>query len=202
MKNKKGNAAVIAIIIVIVAITAGIVGWMFAKKSQAPDQQKVATQPTSITKQTTLIPAPVGQPAPTTPTIPSTQSYIEVKELGFKIPIDPAMASDLTYKVNAVGGSVTFSSKSLTAVNNVCGDGSSGAVITKIQGSPSAPKGPLAGESSFYQARISDIKQFDGFFFFYQGPQDSCTDGKNIALEGDVYQSVIDGFKNISLITK
>jgi len=33
MKNKKGNVAVIAIIIVIVAITAGALGWMFAKKT-------------------------------------------------------------------------------------------------------------------------------------------------------------------------
>jgi uncharacterized protein HemX len=44
--RKKGNAAVIAIIIVIVAITAGIIGWNFAKKSQAPTQQ-VATQTTN-----------------------------------------------------------------------------------------------------------------------------------------------------------
>ena len=46
MQNKKGNVAVIAIVIVIVAITAGIVGWMFAKKSetsvsQTPPQQEV-----------------------------------------------------------------------------------------------------------------------------------------------------------------
>jgi lipopolysaccharide export LptBFGC system permease protein LptF len=45
MKNKKGNVAVIAIIIVIVAITAGVIGWMFAKKSQVSVQEiKPATQ--------------------------------------------------------------------------------------------------------------------------------------------------------------
>jgi hypothetical protein len=38
-QNKKGNIAVTTIIIVIVAITAGIIGWMFAKKSQAPISQ-------------------------------------------------------------------------------------------------------------------------------------------------------------------
>jgi len=36
MQNKKGNVVVIAIIVVIVAITAGIICWMFAKRSQAP----------------------------------------------------------------------------------------------------------------------------------------------------------------------
>lgn len=40
MQNKKGDAVVIAIIIVIVAITAGVIGWMFAKKSQTPPRQE------------------------------------------------------------------------------------------------------------------------------------------------------------------
>ena len=48
MKNKKGNVTVIALIIVIVAITAGFVGWMFAKKSQAPVQQTVVSQPIQV----------------------------------------------------------------------------------------------------------------------------------------------------------
>ena len=44
MKNKQGNVAVVAVIIIIVAITAGVVGWMFAKKSQAPAPQIATTQ--------------------------------------------------------------------------------------------------------------------------------------------------------------
>jgi len=45
-QNKKGNVAVITVIIVIVAITAGVIGWKFAKKSQAPIETKtVAQQP-------------------------------------------------------------------------------------------------------------------------------------------------------------
>lgn len=36
MKNKKGNIAVIALIVVIVATTAGVIGWLFAKKIPAP----------------------------------------------------------------------------------------------------------------------------------------------------------------------
>jgi hypothetical protein len=50
MKNKRGNVAVITIIIVIVAITAGAIGWMFATKSQAPVQQAAVIQPISVEK--------------------------------------------------------------------------------------------------------------------------------------------------------
>ncbi len=54
MQNKKGNVAVITVIIVIVAITAGVIGWMFAKISQAPVQKMVENQsvsPDSTTQQ-------------------------------------------------------------------------------------------------------------------------------------------------------
>lgn len=46
MKNKKGNVAVTVILIVIVAITAGIIGWMFAKKSQVPAPISIKSQKT------------------------------------------------------------------------------------------------------------------------------------------------------------
>lgn len=45
---QKGNVAVIAIIIVIVAITAGVIGWLFARKTQiqsTPNKQTRAEQP-------------------------------------------------------------------------------------------------------------------------------------------------------------
>jgi len=64
-QNKKGNVAVVAIIIVIVAITAGIIGWLFTKKSQV-QVQPVATQSTPTVAQT----QPVTTP---TPTAPATQ---------------------------------------------------------------------------------------------------------------------------------
>ena len=45
MKNKKGNVVVIAIIVAIVAITAGVIGFLFAKKIQAPATEPAVTQP-------------------------------------------------------------------------------------------------------------------------------------------------------------
>lgn len=70
MKNKKGNVAIIAIIIMIVAITAGVVGYLFAKKTQAPVAAPVVTQPVSITQ------VPVTQPA-VQPTAQSNNASIE-----------------------------------------------------------------------------------------------------------------------------
>jgi hypothetical protein len=55
MKNKKGNIAVITIIILIVAITAGVFGWMLAKKTLTPSTV-VAPSPTK--------PAPDSQTKP------------------------------------------------------------------------------------------------------------------------------------------
>lgn len=51
-QNQKGNMAVVAAIIAIIAITAGVIGWKFAKKSPAPAQQAVVTQSTASVAQT------------------------------------------------------------------------------------------------------------------------------------------------------
>lgn len=149
--------------------------------------QKVVQQP---------VQTPAVQPVPATPIAPSNQNFFVVKELGIKLPVDSAMVDDLTYKISA-GGSAVFSSKSLTTANKFCGDGASGAAIAKISGTPAK-----SSEPEFYKAHISSVKQFDGFFLFYGGPQDSCTMGKNVDLENKVSQTVFEGFKQAVLITQ
>ena len=52
MENKRGNVAIIAIIIVIMAITAGVVGWMFANKSQDKVQQQSVDRSVSTSAST------------------------------------------------------------------------------------------------------------------------------------------------------
>lgn len=54
MKNKKGNVAIIAIIIAIVAINAGVIGWLLASRNQVPVQQMAATQPGQVAQNSTL----------------------------------------------------------------------------------------------------------------------------------------------------
>ena len=92
MKNKKGNVMVIAIIIVIVAITAGVLGWLFAAKSQAPSAQTISqsTTPQTPTQPAVQVAEPATQSAPSaTQSAPSaTQSApsaVENKESNWKL---------------------------------------------------------------------------------------------------------------------
>lgn len=87
MKNKRGNVAVIGLIIVIVVITTGVITWLIATKSQAPVQQAVLTQPTAPVTQTQPVVAtqPVNETA-------NWQTYANTK-LGFTI----KYPSDWTY---------------------------------------------------------------------------------------------------------
>ncbi|MDP3779391.1 MAG: hypothetical protein Q8R30_05110 [bacterium] len=52
MKNEKRNVVVIAIIIVIAAIAAGVIIWLATAKTQAPVQRAIITQPTTPAVQT------------------------------------------------------------------------------------------------------------------------------------------------------
>ncbi|EKE18659.1 MAG: hypothetical protein ACD_9C00268G0006 [uncultured bacterium] len=81
MKNKKGNVAVIAIIIVIVAITASVITWLVATKSQAPVQKETANQSAPVATQ------PNKQPAPepvANQQIPQQEGYFISSKLGIK----------------------------------------------------------------------------------------------------------------------
>lgn len=53
MKTQKGNVAVITLIIIVVAITAGVIGWLFVKNSQTPVQQTEVARPTAPVTQLT-----------------------------------------------------------------------------------------------------------------------------------------------------
>ncbi len=172
-------------LIALFALVFGTVFWLMGKRTitEAPVTQ--TTQVTSREKQAENA---------------KTQKYVEVKELGFKIPVDDAMADDLTYTIVKPDGvpfsSANFSSKTLNAVDKDCST-LSGMQIQKISGTPA--KNPT-GESDFYSARTDYIKQFDGFFLLYQSPQASCTMGKNVDLESRVAQAVSEGFKNVTLL--
>jgi hypothetical protein len=177
-------------------VTLGILSLVILFLAGCGQQQVDQVQP--------IVPVPVveqpaqpvaTQPVPVAPI--NTPNYIEVKELGFKIPVDASMVGDLTY-IKMEGPAVIFSSKSLNTVNKNCGDGASGPVISKIMGTPSRPADGAGAE--FYTSRMSDIKQFAGFFLIYHGPQDSCTLGKRVDLESKVAQTVFVGFKNVVLI--
>lgn len=127
----------------------------------------------------------------------TNQNYIEVKELGFKIPVDSSMADEVTYKIN--DQAVSFSSKTLNALNKGCEGGI--AIISKILGTPSNPVGTKemfgGSASDYFKSRMANIKQFEGFFLLFSGPQSPCTDNRH-DLESQVIQTILNGFRNIS----
>jgi hypothetical protein len=97
MKNKQGNVAMIVVIVVVVAITAGAVGWMFAKRMQVPAPQVAVVQPAQTKN---IQPINVTQPESQTPPVEqattpavnakdeiSWQPYTNVKnDFGFEYP--------------------------------------------------------------------------------------------------------------------
>ena len=178
--------------IIIIAITVGAFVWVYEK-----NQPEIAPGQIQISKNN----QPAEQPQSanqSTPEVKSSQITVKIKEMGFKMTIDASVLGDLIYKIIPGGdgySSVAFSSKSLNALSAGCADGT--AVISKINGTPQKN---ATGESQFYLGRMADIKQFDGYFLFYAGPQDSCSAGKHVDFEKNVAKIISDGFRNISPI--
>jgi len=182
--NTKIKTWVGTVIIIIMAITAVTSVWLYEKNQleiASPVQVKIPVKQKNTTQKSE------------NPTVADNQNYIEVKELGFKFPVDTEMAKEVTYKIIKPLG-VPYSSAEIDSQTGGC----EGGVISKIPGTPSKN---VTGESEFYTARMSDIKQFNGFFLFYQHPQAVSCD---VVKYGDVQQKIIqatsDMFKNISLI--
>lgn len=72
----------IALIVVIVVITAGVVGWMFAKKSQAPAPQTELIKPTAPVAQKQ--PTASSEVQPQTTNMPADWKAYQDKELGYE----------------------------------------------------------------------------------------------------------------------
>src|SRR6185369_6461120 len=88
MKNKQGNIAVIALIIVIVAITAGAVGYLFANKTQTPVAQPVAVRQSESVAKTQQPAAPIIQPSTLVDETANLQTYTNSENgFSFKNPV-------------------------------------------------------------------------------------------------------------------
>jgi hypothetical protein len=149
-------------------------------------QQKNQNQSVSQPNQTT-------QPSPSVPKKSNNEQVsFEVKEFGFKFPVDATIKDEMTYKIIKPTGvpysSATFSSKT---------GGCDGGTIDKIEGTPEKND---TGESQFFTDRLSEIKQFNGFFIFYRYPQAVSCSSKYARIEREVLQAVSYGFENITLI--
>jgi|GEM_PF-3063603 len=79
MENKKGNVVVITLIIIVVAITAGILGWLLAKKTQISATQFTNVKPI-VAQQYTVVPAaPSAMTPPVAPAVNNPSFVINGK---------------------------------------------------------------------------------------------------------------------------
>jgi hypothetical protein len=153
------------------------------------------TQPTTPAPVAQVPTEPVvTQPDPTTPAV--TQNYIEVKELGFKVPVDALSAKEITYKIaqatkDKPTPSVYFSTKALNSMSKDCEEGSIGA-ISKVSGKVST-------DPNSENFMPGEIKQLQGFSLVFDTPQAPCHSGDN-SLDIKFMQMLETGFKNAVLL--
>ena len=167
----------------VLAISSVLLGVVFlAGCGQKQTSQTQPTTPAPVAQQPATNQPATTQPAPTTPA--ATQNFIEVKEFGVKLSIDPTFA---TYKVE----SGTTDRILVYSVTGQC----EGGEISKLTGTPASRKGEFVPSA--------EIKQFSGFFLVYQTPQAVSCDPKKF---GDIQQKIVpavqNGFKNAVLITQ
>lgn len=111
------------------------------------------------------------------------KTYFEIKELGVKFLVSKDIKDDLIYKYDSKNGAY-LSAKSLVSIDAGCSaeNGPLGA-ISKIEGTPES----VDKNAEYYLARKNAIKQFDGFFIFFEGPQAICALNKKNIDQADDY---------------
>ena len=120
---------------------------------------------------------------------------LKITELGFQIPIDSSLMNEVIYK-DVEDFTVGFSTKSLNEISKYCEEDAGGR-ISWISDTPSSPG---MASADFFEGREADIKQFDGFFLFYQQPQATCTKDQH-ELETEFIKAIRNGFEDASLIS-
>lgn len=139
----------------------------------------------------------------------NNQSYIEVEELGFKIPVNAKRAQEITYKIgmkdkrNDFSNQACFSTKLLDVAYENCNEWTGVYCIEKIYGKPTDDNNMIYDSNNNSQkiVRPGIIKQLDNFYLYVAGgTQVSCSDMKEINIEKGVIKSINAGLQNVILI--
>lgn len=164
MQNKKGNVTVIAIII-IVSITAGIIGWMFAKKTQAPIQQSAVMQPTTPVAQNQSVVSttqPVTNQEPVDKPIDETANWQTYSNAKYGIEMKYPQAN---WKIYSDDNSVFIEKKVISKKEKETG--SNGAIINTSKHERTAEQiisGPYAGiQEELKNAKKIKINEIEAY---------------------------------------
>ena len=136
----------------------------------------------------TLPPPPLSNPQPETSKTPTPipnesntpiadTTTLKIPELGVEIVNIPKSLIDIIYQANP-HGKVTdyttafFSTASLSNMDSNCSpSGTSNGVLTRVEGTY---------EEFLYKDHIPLLKQFDGFWLYYESPQSACSSDTDV----------------------
>jgi hypothetical protein len=182
MKNEKGNILIITIIILIVAVCFGVIGFLFAKKTETIPLAKINP---SIPINESVVVQPSSE----------NQNYFSIPELNIKFKTDSLFKEDLVYIIEKdLGGSprtviARVTSKSLIKEGGEgCKTEGLGNII-KVYADYTRDQEyiNINSDKPWWTTRAGLEKigavQFDGFYIWYQSPQSSCADKSSPLLD-------------------
>jgi len=179
---------VISIILLLALIGLGVYGYMQINKLNKSEKEKDATISDLQNKKKTLEDAAAAAATAVTKVVSS--NYLEVKELGYKLPLTDDI-KDLQYFVN--GTTTFFSTGSLQS----SAWGASSSDAAKYCSLGSLPLGAISKFANATDAGPTQQKSLSGFVLGYAPPQSSCsTNQATINLQNSQKASLLKAFNN------
>jgi len=179
---------VISIILLLALIGLGVYGYMQINKLNKANKDKDATISDLQNKKKTLEDAAAAAATAVTKVVSS--NYLEVKELGYKLPLTDDI-KDLQYFVNGI--TTFFSTGSLQS----SAWGASSSDAAKYCSLGSLPLGAISKFANATDAGPTQQKSLSGFVLGYAPPQSSCsTNQATINLQNSQKASLLKAFNN------
>jgi len=186
--NEKGFSAVELVLVVVIVALIGVVGWLVYKNHKDNEAKAAPVSAVSTTKTATTSKSSSSDKTSTTSTNSSSQQYLDITQLGIKLPLSSAI-SDLSYSWDGNNANLT----SATYYNYVkqqdpqCANGATestlylGQINTSTTPPPdNSPKSVVVNNKTYY--------------FF--GPQDGCdpsqAGGSNVNTYTQSFEAAID----------
>jgi len=170
-QNESGFSAVEVVLVLIIVVLLGVVGWFVYKnqKKTSPSTTTTTSTTTPTSTKTTTTPAPIS-------TQPKDQNVVKLQELGIQITV-PDTLKDLTYSSKKSTGNeysdstlAYFSTQALTAKDSRCSSSGGNPPLGWIAKTPGQyPNSPNVDNSSG-----TLVKQFQTYYIAYRSPGMGC----------------------------
>lgn len=190
------TTAIVAIVLVVLLSAVGVYGYLQIKKlnKQVQDQKSQITE-LSDTKKTLEDAASAAAAAAAKVVVKaSTSSYLEVKELGYKLPLSEDI-KDLQYFVD--GTTTSFSTGSLQSKAYAADQSEAGSYCSI----GFSPLGKVSRFANATDAGPTQQKALSGFVLVYSSPQATCSNNQaTIDLQSTQKASFVKAFEKAEKI--